>query len=344
MSTPNIADLDPLEAEMLKQAEAFDSGEDVSTETLDKLTVEAEETEKANEPPDDGDSPSGEGDEDDLEHEDELDDEGNPIEKKPEGTDEAEAAKKAAEEEARKKEEEEAKAGDKSDYAKAREKREKERERLSKSWQDLDAEKERVRSTEAELKKRETELAEREKQLSTPRYTADDYEAVAQKLETEGKDELAAQARQQAEALRKGKGDQLVQTLEGQKKQQEEFITSWNENLDAQKKENPDLLDDESELAKAVKANLKEIPVLSYMPDGINWAVKLAKLQEAAGGAGKLREELDAAQKEIERLTELTSTEGGGLHSRPKPKKFEEMSLAEQEAHLERLANEADAR
>lgn len=336
MKTDNsTTELDPLEAEMLKQAEAYDSDAEVSMEEIDKLTVDDEEPETDKKTtPDDGDSHS----DDDG---DELDADGNPIQKE----EQTDAAKKLAEEEAAKKlEEEKGKLTDKqaSDYAKAREKREKERERLSKSWQDLDAEKERVRTTEAEFAKREAELAEREKALKTPRYTAEDYDSVAKALEAKGEDQMAAQARQKAEALRAGKGDQLVQSLESQKKQQEEFIATWNAHFETAKKETPELADLKSELSQAVQANLKEVPMLSYMPDGITWAVKLAKMQSSARQADTLREELKTAQKEIERLHELTSTDGGGHQRRPKPKTFEDMTLAEQEAELERKATEFD--
>jgi DNA repair exonuclease SbcCD ATPase subunit len=247
-----------------------------------------------------------------------------------EGSETKKAEEAKAKEEADKKDQHDP---NESKYSKAK----REEERREKSWQKLQEEKETLRKEREEfLKEREAIKSEKAKAgeyRDKAGYTAQDYEDFAKRTDDP---ELAERARAKAQEL--SQEAEQIRT----KVQQDEFIKSWQSNLDSLIKENPDLNNRESPIGQALQKVLNENPVFSASPDGIKTAYALAKAQQSASLVSGLNEQVKSLNAEIERLNKLTGLSGTGPNKRVVAKSFEEMDSKDQEAALERLALEAD--
>ena len=222
---------------------------------------------------------------------------------------------------------------DESKYAKAR----KEQERQDRSWKKLEEEKAALRAEREKLdEERKQTLGEKAKATvyrDAHGYSAEDYEAFAKSSEDP---DLADRAKAKAEQLRKEEGETKVNAS------REEFQKGWQENLNQVLDAEPDLKDMNSEAGKALATVLKERPCFSMTPDGIKHAAEFAKLQRQSGLVSGLQQENQTLKTEIERLNKLTGISGSGPSKKPVTKSFDEMTPAERESELTRMAQEAD--
>lgn len=246
---------------------------------------------------------------------------------------EADEAKAKTEEKVEPEKGPETKLEDESKYSKAR----KEQERQDRSWKKLEEEKAALRAEQAKLEEERKQTQEVKAKATVYRdahgYSADDYEAFAKSSEDA---DLAERAKAKAAQLRKEEGETKVNAS------REEFQKGWQENLNQVLDADPDLKDMSSEAGKALATVLKERPCFSMTPDGIKHAAEFAKLQRQSGLVSGLQKENQDLKTEIERLNKLTGITGSGPSKKPVTKSFNEMTTAEREAELTRMAQEVD--
>jgi hypothetical protein len=211
----------------------------------------------------------------------------------------------------------------------------KDAERFDRNWQDFQREKTEIRE---ELKKAREELAELRSQPATPShkdergYTAEDYESYAEKAEEDGDIKTAKFARQEAQTLR-------------QKGAYAEFMAGWHKTQAEMTKENPDLTNMETPLAKEVVKLLDEPQsIFKTRPDGLKYAVQFAKAQLSTGSIPALHGEIKKLKQELTRLNGLSSVPGDKPHrmSGMRPKSFDSMDAKDQLEVLRRQARELD--
>lgn len=238
----------------------------------------------------------------------------------------------------------ETKPGDKPEDQQQQSKYAKERERQDRSWKALNEEKEAVRKEREALEAERRALEEKRREVEKPAeskddagYTASDYERAAKKFREDGDDAFAQRAEAKAKAMREA--DQKAQ---GQASQ-EKFREVWQGHVAELLKERPELEDQSHPLSQAVQKLLKEDRLFSMIPDGFRRAVELADLREKAGLVSSLEKKAAELQSEITRLNGLTQPGGSGPTSKPKAKRFEDLSSEEQDAELLRQAREADS-
>ena len=163
-------------------------------------------------------------------------------------------------------------------------------------------------------------------------YTAQDYEVYAEKAEEDGDIKTAKVARQEAGILR-------------QKQAYAEFLAGWQKTHAEMVKENPDLTNLETPLAKEVSRLLDEPDSLfKKRPDGLKFAVSFAKAQLSTGSIPALQGEIKKLKQELTRLNELSSVPGDKPHrmSGVRPKSFDTMDTKDQHDYLKRAARELD--
>jgi hypothetical protein len=234
----------------------------------------------------------------------------------------------------------------------------KEIERRERSWQELNKQKEAAKAREDELELREKTLVARERALATRGqaaklngYTAEDYDAAAPKFEAQAAvfeqagnfDEadkqraLAEKAREAAAQLRARNpaGDAVTQSWQKLKSDLPEALNAaspLNRELRALIQTRPDLLGDEAGPYRvAVLAGRKLVAQLEGEKN------KLAAEAQQVPGLKQQVEALTAKVRELEQLTSLPG--GGGNLNRgggSGGKSFSTMTLAEQEAAIER--------
>lgn len=225
----------------------------------------------------------------------------------------------------------------------------KERRRLDDTWKQVAADKEQLRKERADLDTARRQLAEQQQQRSAkppekPKIengTAEDWEAVAADFKAEGKTAAAEKAAANAAKLREQEKAQ-AQSADARGAKRERFTaeerqtmqTQWQTNLETLGKENPELTQEGSPLRARVAELLKTTPLLHMSGDGIRYAVEFAKVELRAKQADELTAKVAELEKENERLTGLTSLPSGGASPGAQAKKFDELSLAEQEAAL----------
>lgn len=211
----------------------------------------------------------------------------------------------------------------------------KDQARLAKNFQEFQREKQEGRE---ELRRLRDELAELRAKPSTPSqkdergYTAQDYEAYAEKAEEEGDVKTAKVARQEANILR-------------QKSAYDEFVAGWQKTQAEMAKENPDLNNMETPLAKEVMKLLDEPQSIFKMRhDGLKHAVAYAKANLETGSIPALRGEIKKLKQELTRLNELSSVPGDKPHrmSGLRPRSFDTMDPKDQLESLRRQARELD--
>ena len=222
-----------------------------------------------------------------------------------------------------------------SDETPEQKRKRKDAERFDRNWQDFQREKTEIRD---ELRKAREELAELRKQPTGPSnkdergYTAEDYDSYADKAEEDGDIKTAKVARKEADLLRQKTA--YAQFLDGWQKTQAEMI-----------KENPDLTNMETPLAKEV-TKLLDAPqsIFKSRPDGLKYAVEFAKAQLSTGSIPALQGEIKKLKQELTRLNELSSVPGDKPHrmSGLKPRSFDSMDAKDQLETLRRSARELD--
>lgn len=213
-------------------------------------------------------------------------------------------------------------------------------ERRSKTWQEINAEKEALRA-EKEAIAREREEIKKAKESATVLRdehgaSADDYRAAAAKLKATEPD-LAAAAEKLATEL-----DQKHQRV-----QQERIVTEgrqkWLSNLETLSQKHPDLKKDDSELSKETLKVLAEFPMLKQNPDGIKYAVAAADINLRAKEFEGTKAEFTKLKSEYEKLQKKLTISGG---SPTKPVQeaanLSSLSLEEQGRRLEQAAQAYD--
>ena len=211
----------------------------------------------------------------------------------------------------------------------------KDQARLAKNFQEFQREKQEGRE---ELRRMREELAELRAKPSGPSqkdergYSAEDYDSYAEKAEEDGDIKTAKVARQEAQILR-------------QKTAYNEFVAGWQKTQGEMVKENPDLVNLESPLAKEVSKLLDEPQsIFKTRPDGLKYAVSYAKANLDTGSIPALRGEIRKLKQELTRLSELNSVPGDKPHrmSGVRPTSFDKMDAKDQLESLRRQARELD--
>lgn len=219
-----------------------------------------------------------------------------------------------------------------------------ERERRDRSWKALQQEKEAFHRERDAFERERSQYLSHSRQASQPAeqkdelgYTASEYERAAEQFRRDGDAQRAAMAAQRAQIARGNDAHVLGQS------RQREFLDHWHghvrELLDAR----PELRDEAHGLSKAVQTLLRDEPLFSHLPDGFRRAVELAELRLQAGSVPSLKTEVERLKKEIDRLNGDRQPGSSGPTSQPRPKAFDQLSPAEQDAELRRIAAEADS-
>lgn len=245
-----------------------------------------------------------------------------------------------------------------SKYTKAQ----KEAARLDKTWQAVNAEKERQETAKAELAtaraeietQRQTFEAERAKALPVLKqgerlkddkgFTADQYEAYSRDVLL-NEDMTPDERKRQSEASYAKAGELRQAEAEASfRGEQEQLRETWNGNMVAYAKANPALkLDDESQpLAKAVTALINSEPSFLVFADGFQKAVQVAQWKVAADSVAGLQADNETLKKENARLNAAMGITAGNPTEPAKAKTLKDMTPAEQEAYMVDLAERAD--
>ena len=223
-------------------------------------------------------------------------------------------------------------------------------ERKSKTWKDINLQKESIKREREELELEKKKIAERQSDLNEGKayrdkdgYTADEYIAAAEKLQLEGEGELAKETLAKAKSVaEEGKKTEEEQAARQAVRQHEEAFLKAKSELE---RDDPDLTKPETELFQKTNQFLKEYPDLVYLPDGngLRHAVKLAKMQMGSEKADVLEaqnKELTETNNKLEKKLSLnggyTSEKVGGAPS------FDELSTEDQGKLLLQKAYEAD--
>lgn len=222
-------------------------------------------------------------------------------------------------------------------------------ERKSKTWKELNSEKESLKKErDAFIAEQEKLRVEREEFLKAKAkpdaefrdekgHSVKDYEDAARKFSEEGDEELARMARDKVAKL------QSLEQQSRQKRAMEEFNRKWSDNYIKLSEKDPDLKDENSETYKSVFALLQKHPLLTQSPDGLNYAYeavsisKKGKNYEAAQAElAKLKDELGKYQKKL--------AIGGGVPTQTLEgeKPFDKLSQDEQRKRLMASAEEFD--
>ena len=222
-----------------------------------------------------------------------------------------------------------------------------EQQRKTKTWEQINAEKEAIKAEREAVKREREEWSKQREQSSAAEsnsfrddkgYTAEDYEAAAKEFDADGDTQLAKAARAKADGVRKAAGAKQQQV------QQERFNKSWAENYGRLSEKEVWLKDQSSPEYKRTVELLQRVPFLTAMPDGLVHAVELMKLQDTAGRSQSLESENKALKEQLSKLQQKTaigkSVPAGQLKAEEKD--FSKLSLKEQRDALMRASREFD--
>lgn len=240
----------------------------------------------------------------------------------------------------------------------AYQKAQKDAERRDKSWKALEAEKAQVRAEAQQIAATKAEIEQLRRtvqELKTPAKPATDangntaevYDQLAQKYADEGDTQMAKLAREQADKLRTQAPTRApAAPAPAEVWKTPEFQTEWQRHTAELLAADPTLNDPANPLvqtANMLTSHKEWAPYFRANPAGIKAALEVAKLMRVAASVDTLRKEHDAAKAEVERLTKLTQPRRGGpTPPAPGEKSLAEMSDAEADAEIRRLAEAAD--
>lgn len=235
--------------------------------------------------------------------------------------------------------------------------------RLDKTWQAVNAEKERQDAAKAELETsrakyeedRKALEAERQKALPTlkpgerlkdesGKYTAEDYDAYAREIMGDEAKTLEERQRLSENAYKIAAEMRQKEAQASYRGEQQALATEWNKNMEAFAKAHPDLkLADASDpLAKEVGALINSSPEFTMFPTGFEKAVQVAQWKIGAESVAGLQAENEKLNKEVKRLNEAMGITGANPTQSAKAKGLSEMKPDEAEAYMIQLANQAD--
>jgi len=218
---------------------------------------------------------------------------------------------------------------------------EKAKSRLEKEWEDVRAEKARIKTEReqieaAKVQRQTSETTQGETKQSSRKFSAEDYREAAKSYRDEGRDDLAKLAETKASDI------EVEDRKEIEQKTQAELKSSWDKNLLEEVEANPDLKDSNSTLYKAVSEMLQNHAILRNYPAGIKDAVGIAKVKLQAETASDLKKKVAEYESELAQLRKATTPASGQPTGPAKTKAFHELSLDEQERELMKMASEAD--
>lgn len=214
-------------------------------------------------------------------------------------------------------------------------------ERKSQTWQEVNAEKERIRS-EREALAREREEFQRSKVSAESLKdehgaTAKDYRDAAKQFLTQGQKEMAEACDKLAANLDQKSEQQRAERThaEGQQK--------WKANLDSLTAKNPDLANADSELTKTTLAVLNKFPLLRKDPDGISYAVRAAEIELQARDFDGTKAEFAKLKEDHAKLQKkLTISGGAPTGGLTDAKSFDQLSAKEMRQSLEQAVQSYD--
>jgi hypothetical protein len=224
------------------------------------------------------------------------------------------------------------------EYARAQ----KEAERKERSWQALQAEKERFRmiTSQWEEQQRMAQLEQtraRNQPLRRDGLTAKEYYDGAKVFEREGDFENAYKAHQISQEMFQAE-QQRSQQMRGV-----EAEYQWRTGMQQAVRQEPKIADPSSPIAQHLERIIAQNPWIYYIPQGFQRAVEVADMLTKMASLSELQDENEKLRADLERFQRKSQPARGG-HAAPRygEKEFDEMSLDEQEAHLKSMTAEAD--
>ena len=233
--------------------------------------------------------------------------------------------------------------GDRSPYAKAVEKAQKEGARLELSWKKVNEEKEAVRKEREQLTR---ELEDRQRKKDDPGKA---YDLLARKYKSEGRHDDAAAATRLAEQERRAASDQESFPQPDSHFEKPAFQKAWQGVRDQLFQEDPSLKDASNEVVRIANGIIHSEdmgPIAKSSPGGLRAAVTVARIMVAARQAHERAEQMhqrhEQQSKELSRLRSLTSVEGGGGSHQSTRRSQDDMSESDREAYIRQAAFKAD--
>jgi hypothetical protein len=212
--------------------------------------------------------------------------------------------------------------------------------RLEKSWTGVNEAKERNKQDAAQLQQQAQSLETQRQQMITQQgyrdehgHTADDYEVAAKGFEDDGDINLAQSARAKAKELGVNENHAKASASQAQYQQ------AWEAKRQELMTRNPELNDMSNPLTQKAQAMLQNNPSLTASPDGMEMAVKMAKLEMKSGNTEESATKLLELQQKYNKLEKKTSVQGGFTGEKLNGAKgFEDMDDSEQEKFLRQAA------
>jgi hypothetical protein len=220
----------------------------------------------------------------------------------------------------------------------------KDKERLDRNWKKMQEREAAARALMDEAVREKAELAKQRREEIVKRkdhdlmeerevldngergYSVRQYVNAAKQLKEEGNVELAIEAEQKARAL-----------------YTDAFTKIWRANLDKLAEENPDLTDSNKPISKKCNEILNALPLLKTLPDGCNYAYRIAQGDTSKSMISELKAENAKLKKEVDSLHRATRLTGAGpAHYSGGEKKMEDMDKKERRSYLRYLAEQAD--
>lgn len=222
-----------------------------------------------------------------------------------------------------------------------------EQARKTKTWETINAEKQALKAEKEALarerdewqkQRQQTEAKATETYRDQAGFTADDYEKAAKEFEADGDKDLAAAARKKAAEAVKAAGEHQS------KVQQERFNKAWEDNYVRLADKEPDLKDPNSELYKSTVDLIGKFQILRAVPDGLQHAVEIVKLQKSAAMSASLEAENKSLKDQLDKLQRKTAI-GKGTATQPlkaEETDFAKLPIKEQRERLMKAAREFD--
>ena len=224
----------------------------------------------------------------------------------------------------------------------------KEKQRLANTWQQVQAEKERIRQGQQQQRQQPAKpAAQAQPDGPLAKIATGELHDIAAQFEAEGDTVLAKKVR--AEITRRTTAEQQPppaqqQTQAAPQIDQEQFLTEWNGHLRQLEQAEPELTKPDSPLRAEVQEVLTGHIYFSERPERIREAVQFAHLRLEAKAAPELRQRVSTLETELTKLRKATAPGGGSTESRGAAQKaFEDMSESERITHLKQRAAAEDA-
>jgi hypothetical protein len=218
----------------------------------------------------------------------------------------------------------------------------KEAERKERSWQALQAEKENFRRMVTQEQERQ-----RIQQLEAARasfaplqkdgLTAAQYYQGYQRFKQEGDFQNAAAALEVALELQNGEQARIGQV------QAVNAEYAWRMGMNEAIQANPAVGDPDSPVAAHIERIIAQNPWIYHVPQGFQRAAEVADMLVKMDSISELQDENENLRAQLEKY-QRKSQPGKGGYAAPRlgEKDFDEMTLDEQEAELNRMTREAD--